>query len=148
MLLGIVGGALQSRSTHLLTVQPESKAGLLVFLASWAGTILLLGLVARNTSRDGVRERRLLYAVAFNAPFILVRLVYSILGAFRSGGWSIATGSVTRFLVVAVLEEIVVVLVFLGMAIVLKKGKEVVDLGNHGDVEGRGSAGAGKTSRV
>ncbi|KAL8822792.1 MAG: hypothetical protein Q9191_006482 [Dirinaria sp. TL-2023a] len=136
VVLGIVGGAIQSSSSSITTVQPETKAGVLIFLASRAGTCALLILTLLNTFRHGLGERKLLYAVAFAAPFILVRLVYSILGSFRGRRWSIATGSVTVFLVMAVLEEIIVIVVLLGtgLALMRKDNNSTQDDGSNRDV--------------
>lgn len=65
-------------------------------------------------------ERRTLLAVAISAPFILVRILYSVLVWFaHNDNFSLFGGDVTVQLVMAVLEEVVVVVVCLGVGMTL-----------------------------
>ena len=70
-------------------------------------------------------ERRLVLAVAISIPFILVRLIYSAILSFaHNPRFSLIGGSVTINLVMAVLEEFVVIIVCLGVGLTLRVHNE------------------------
>jgi uncharacterized membrane protein (DUF485 family) len=70
-------------------------------------------------------ERRLVLAVAISVPFILVRLIYSAILSFaHNPRFNLISGSVTINLVMAVLEEFVVIIVCLGVGLTLRVHNE------------------------
>jgi hypothetical protein len=70
-------------------------------------------------------ECRLVLAVAISVPFILVRLIYSAILSFaHNPRFNLISGSVTINLVMAVLEEFVVIIVCLGIGLTLRVQNE------------------------
>lgn len=61
-------------------------------------------------------------AIVLALPFLLVRLVYSILSTFtHNRNFNLLDGSVTVLLCVALIEEFIVVIIFEGTGLTLKK---------------------------
>jgi len=82
-------------------------------------------------------EHRLIIAVAISVPFILIRLIYSLLVVFANNRhFNIVTGSVTINLVMAVLEEFVVTILCISVGLSLQvrsKSIERANTAHHGD---------------
>lgn len=120
LILSIVGATQNSDITHSL-VNTETRVGLVLYLVTWAIVCgLLIFLASRSSSiEDG--EHRLLLAVALSLPLILVRLIYSLVYSFgHQAEFSMLSGNVTIQLVMSVLEEIVIVLICLGIGLTLQ----------------------------
>lgn len=67
-------------------------------------------------------ERRVPFAVAIAWPFILVRLLYSILVVFLNDShFSVVNGSVAVRAAMSVAEEMIVVMIYLALALTLPK---------------------------
>ena len=119
-ILVIVGQTQNSGITQGM-ITTETKVALILFLVVW---VILCGLFLFITSRSRSienGERRLLLAVGISIPFLLVRLIYSLIYAFgKNAEFNILQGNVTIQLVMSVLEEIVVVLVCLGIGLTLE----------------------------
>lgn len=95
----------------------------MLFLICWICLCILCASVFLQMSHVDPGEKRLLLAVGISLPFIFVRLIYSILGAFSNRRiFSPFTGSVTIWLCMAVLMEIVVVYTFIIIGATLKSG--------------------------
>ena len=115
--LAIVGGVKISdqdpstaSSGHAL-----EKVAIIIFLAIFLVlaciciyTLIRLTYVPRT-------ERIIVYIVALSIPFLLARLIYSIISAFdwRSVTFNIITGSVAVRVVMATMEEFVIVIIYL-----------------------------------
>jgi NADH:ubiquinone oxidoreductase subunit 6 (subunit J) len=115
-----------------------TKVGVVLFVAAWAGLCLLLVIMVVKSSLVQKGERRLIIAVAISVPFILVRLIYSMVVVFANNRhFNIVTGSVTINLVMAVLEEFVVTIVCISVGLTLqirpKESTERVDNVQHND---------------
>lgn len=96
------------------------KTGMILYIISWAQMVLYLIILGWHHSSLEKGERRTLVAVAISAPLILVRVLYSVCVWFvRNGDFGLFGGSVTVQLVMAVLEEVVVVVVCLGVGMTL-----------------------------
>jgi uncharacterized membrane protein len=120
VILSIVGSTESSNLTSGL-VNAKTQAGLALYIAAWVGTCGLFTLVARRYESIEDGEHRLLLAVGIALPLILVRLIYSCIYTFgHVKQFNMLTGNVTIQLVMAVLEEIVVVLVCLGIGLTLQ----------------------------
>ncbi|CAI7666970.1 unnamed protein product [Penicillium viridicatum] len=120
VILSIVGATTNSNIGQG-AVNTESKVGLVLYLVTWIGVFgLFLVVLQRNQSiEDG--EHRLLLAVEISLPLILIRLVYSFIYSFgHKSEFNMVSGNVTIQLVMAVLEEIVVVFVCLGIGLTLQ----------------------------
>ncbi|KAJ5513815.1 hypothetical protein N7463_003367 [Penicillium fimorum] len=120
VILSIVGAT----SNHDITngaVNIKTKIGLIFYLGTWVGVCGLFLLVAKRSRSIEDGEHRLLLAVGVSLPLILVRLMYSFIYAFsRKAEFNSVSGNVTIQLVMSVLEEIVVVLVCLGIGLTLQ----------------------------
>ncbi|PWY85981.1 hypothetical protein BO70DRAFT_289418 [Aspergillus heteromorphus CBS 117.55] len=104
-----------------MPISTKTKVGYVLFIVAWTGLSVLLVVLAckRQSIEDG--EHRLLLAVGLTVPLLLVRLIYSLLGAFgHSTTFSMMSGNVTVELVMSVLEEIFIVLICLGVGVTLE----------------------------
>ncbi|EFE29277.1 uncharacterized protein ARB_03848 [Trichophyton benhamiae CBS 112371] len=121
LILSIVG--INSQEDGAMSYKPnaKSKAAICVTLGVWVITVGLAFIINGNKHNLPAGEKRLLLAVAISLPFILIRLLYSLISAFsHSRRFSAVSGNVTIYLVMAVLEEMVVVITCLGVGITLQ----------------------------
>ncbi|KAJ5771110.1 uncharacterized protein N7511_003161 [Penicillium nucicola] len=120
LIVSIVGNTENSDITHGM-INTETQVALVLFLVTWIGACILLLLIASRSSSIEDGEHRLLLAVGISLPLILVRLIYSFIYAFgHKTQFSMLSGNVTIQLVMTVLEEIVIVLVCLGIGLTLQ----------------------------
>ena len=120
-ILCIIGGVNAASSDNITKVQNSTKVGISLYLVSFAAICIIALYVGTNSKQVEKGEKRLVLAVIFSLPFLLVRLIYSSLATFaHKPPFNIMTGSVTIFLVMAVLEELVVILTFLTTGISLE----------------------------
>jgi hypothetical protein len=125
LILGIVGGVNASTSfQNTGTYQPGSlnKAGTSLFIVTYVGIVAATILISFSVSHAEKGEKRIIMAVAFSLPFLLVRLAYSIGSTFSYGKkFNLLTGNPTILLCVALLEEIIVVFAYEGTGLTLGK---------------------------
>lgn len=96
------------------------KVGMILYIVSWAQMCLYLAILTWHRDSLEKGERRTLVAVAVSAPFVLVRILYSVFMWFlHNSNFSLFDGNVTVQLVMAVLEEFVVVIVCLAIGLTL-----------------------------
>lgn len=120
LIVSIVGNSQNSDITHGL-VNTETQVALVLFLVTWVGVCILFLLIANRSHSIEDGEHRLLLAVGISLPLILVRLIYSFIYTFgHKSEFSMLSGNVTVQLVMSVLEEIVIVLVCLGIGLTLQ----------------------------
>jgi hypothetical protein len=102
------------------------KIGMVLYIISWAQMCLYLGILGWHQASLEKGERRTLVAVAVSAPFVLVRVLYSVLMWFlHNSDFGLFGGNVTVQLAMAVLEEFVVVIVCLGIGMTLRVRDQV-----------------------
>ncbi|KAL3262073.1 hypothetical protein ABHI18_003106 [Aspergillus niger] len=120
MVLCIVGSSMSS-SLQGITNSTEAKVGDVLYVIAWACLCVLLLVVGSKYASIEDGEHRLLLAVGISVPLLLVRLIYSLLSVFtHNPTFNMFTGNVTVFLVMAVLEEIVIVGICLGVGMTLE----------------------------
>ncbi|OQE46166.1 hypothetical protein PENCOP_c001G08660 [Penicillium coprophilum] len=120
VILSIVGATANSDITHGF-VNTKTKVGLILYLVAWVGVCGLFLLISKRTQSIEDGEHRLLLAVGVSLPLILVRLIYSLIYTFgQKTAFNMLAGNVTIQLVMSVLEEMVVVLVCLGIGLTLQ----------------------------
>ncbi|MCJ1452180.1 hypothetical protein MMC28_002522 [Mycoblastus sanguinarius] len=128
-ILGIVGGTKLSVSSNgTFTINPMAKVATIIFLVVLLAVIFILCILAAHISRVEKGERRILLAVAICSPFVLVRLIYSVIGNFDSNDKSFNSsfGNITIYLCMAVLEEIAVVITCIAVGLTLRiRRKEI-----------------------
>ncbi|OMP84284.1 hypothetical protein BK809_0000089 [Diplodia seriata] len=124
--LAIVGGVRAGNDVGAnggrIQVSSLTEAAVGLFIASFAAIVVAAGLTWRDVrcAEDG--EKRLLGAVAATAPFLLVRVVYTALSVFGGGmRFNPVQGDVWYLLGMALIMELVIVYVFLGVGMTLKK---------------------------
>jgi hypothetical protein len=120
VILSIVGATKNSNIAHGL-VTTETKAGLIFYLIAWIGVFGLFFLILKRTQSIEDGEHRLLLAVGVSLPLIFVRLIYSFIYTFgQKTEFNMLSGNATIQLVMSILEEILVVIVCLGIGLTLQ----------------------------
>ena len=115
LILCVVGGTDQASATisDHSTGQTYTKVGIAIFIVVY---VLLFGLTVitgQDANKAPKGEKRIYIAIAAALPLIAVRLVYSIIAAFTSvEAFSTANGNPVVQLCVAVVEELIVVLMY------------------------------------
>ena len=130
LILCIIGATSANNASDIQN-QDTIKAGIVLFAVIWLmlASLTLGAWLAKRRTGEG--EGALVLAVSCALPFILVRLIYSLLSGFdkHSSIFGLAKTSdtaVTVSLVMSVLEEMVVVLIYLAVGLKLPsvpKGK-------------------------
>jgi len=103
------------------------KAGVIIVALTFAALIGFTGYFWSHRSRLTSARKMLLAAFTIAIPFLIVRIVYSFLGAFAStlfSQWSPVKGSWRAFLVMGLVMEYIVVLVYIYTGITLPSNKE------------------------
>jgi hypothetical protein len=116
LILSIVGGTSSISSTGVYTVQTTSKAGILLYIVCYLALGLMALLTLRNTSYLASGETRIMWAVFIAMPLLLVRLIYSLLVIFdHNRRFSLISGSALIHALMAVVEEMLIILIYLGV---------------------------------
>ncbi|KAG0648891.1 hypothetical protein D0Z07_4945 [Hyphodiscus hymeniophilus] len=127
LVLGIVGGinaADSYISSGFKTYNPTdlNKAGTALFIVAYIAIVIFTLLMSFHVSHAEKGEKRLFMAVVLSLPFLLVRLVYSSISTFAHlRSFNLLTGNVTVILCMALIEEFVVVVLYEGTGLTLKK---------------------------
>jgi hypothetical protein len=123
LILCIVGGtSATSTSGGAVQVPTTSKVGIILYILAYAAVCFICFLSTTNISYAGSGEKRLALVVVLALPFILVRLVYSALTVFKHDhDFNFINGSVVLLVVMAVMEEIVVVHLYLILGFFVEK---------------------------
>lgn len=113
LILSIVGGTNSISSNGTFTVQTTSKVGVILYIVGYVILALrTITIIPKFSSHSG--EKRLALAVIIALPFILVRIIYSLLAIFlHNHDFRAINGSVTIQVVMSVLEEFFVVIIYL-----------------------------------
>ncbi|KAF7899894.1 hypothetical protein EAF00_004230 [Botryotinia globosa] len=132
LILGIVGG-LNASDTYTSTGKwvpgTESKVSNVLFIVSFVAIIATTILTSFSISHAENEEKRILLGVTIALPFLFVRLLYSVLSTFVShySKFNALNGSFTVLLCMDLLEELLIVVVYLTIGVTLKvKSKDVV----------------------
>lgn len=119
--LCVAGGTLTGISGDPTNVHITTKIGVILFVVAFAVINFITAITYRNLSYAEAGERRLGCVVAVSAPFLIVRTVYSVLGAFGNDlKFNILIGSVPIYLCMAVLEEFAIFILFLAVGFTLR----------------------------
>lgn len=125
LILSIVGGinaGTDFGKTGVYKTQTLSKVGLALFIAAFGILCAITAVLSQSIRHAEEGEKRILFAVAASLPFLLVRLLYSVLAVFASErSFSLFYGDVTILLCVALLEEAVIVAIYEGVGLTLKR---------------------------
>ena len=114
LILCIVGGTSSTSSTGVYTPQVTTKVGVVIYLLALIALALIAAVTTHKLSNAPSGEKRLVWAVILALPFILVRLIYSLISVFsHDHHFNLITGSVAILVVMSVLEEMAVVVIYL-----------------------------------
>jgi len=116
LILCIVGGSNSYSSTGVYTPQTTTKAGEVLYVLAFIILVLIAAVLVIKVRNTPSGDRRLVWAVILAFPFILVRLIYSLISVFaRNPRFSLVTGSVIIHVFMSVLEEMIVVIIYLAV---------------------------------
>ena len=128
LILSIIGGVnagTEYGKTGTYRPQTLSQVGLGLMIAAFALLILTILTLSKSIQYAERSERRISLAVAVSLPFLLVRTIYSALAVFANEKkFQLLGGDVTVLLCMALLQEVVVVVLYEGVGLTLKKGKK------------------------
>jgi len=114
LILCIVGGTNSISSTGVYQPQTTTKAGVVLYVIAFIILVLIAGMLAIKHSNTSHGDKRLVWAVMLAFPFILIRLIYSLLSVFsHNHQFSLVTGSVVIHVFMSVVEEMLVVIIYL-----------------------------------
>jgi hypothetical protein len=116
LILCIVGGTNSTSSTGVYQPQSETKVGVVLYVVAFIAIAAISGVTAAKLSNAPSQDKRLVWAVLIALPFIFVRLVYSLISVYsHNHNFNLLTGSVAIRVVMAVLEEMAVVVLYLAI---------------------------------
>jgi hypothetical protein len=130
LILSIAGGTSSVSSSGVYDSQGTSKAGVILYIVCYIaiGATALLTLI--NSCYLTTEESRIAWAVIIAMPLISVRLIYSLLITFdHSHQFNILSGSALIHALMAVLKEMLIVLIYLGIGWTLAPGVVLKTLG-------------------
>ncbi|MCJ1411668.1 hypothetical protein MMC19_005759 [Ptychographa xylographoides] len=124
LIMAIIGGIDESSSkpSEVSTGTTLVKAAIIIFLVVFL--ILAVATIATFFMMRSIAkgEERILYALALSIPFILVRLIYSLLVDFSGNAkFSLTYGDVVIQGCMAALMEFIVVIIYLGVGLITPK---------------------------
>ena len=98
------------------------KVSIIIFTLIYAAAVGIFVLLLQEKRGIPSGETRLLASFAACIPFIVVRLIYSLIGDFSNNpDFSRIGGNDTIWLCMSVIEEIIVVLIVVAVGLTLKK---------------------------
>ncbi|KAF2498019.1 hypothetical protein BU16DRAFT_443044, partial [Lophium mytilinum] len=114
LILCIVGGTSSTSSNGTYTVQSETKIGEILYVVALAALYIVAFITKSKMHNAPTSDNRLAWAVIIALPLITVRLLYSLISVFaHDKHFSLLTGSVIIHVFMAILEEMVVVVIYL-----------------------------------
>ncbi|KAI9745102.1 MAG: hypothetical protein M1818_001380 [Claussenomyces sp. TS43310] len=121
LVIAIVGASIGDSATNPYHKQPEVKAAVVLFAAVFAATFAIFCILCLRLSTVRSGEKRLVLAVGLSLPFLLTRLLYSLIAVFSNlRRFSAIFGSVTIYLCLGVLQEIIVVIICIAVGLTLR----------------------------
>ncbi|KAF2423793.1 hypothetical protein EJ08DRAFT_423000 [Tothia fuscella] len=123
LILSIVGGTnLNTNSDGSVKIGTESKVGIILYIVAFVACIVVCLLSLPQLSWVPKEERKISIAVLLAFPFIGIRLLYSVLAVFlHNHNFSIYNGSVGVHVGMAVVEEFIVVFIYIFLGFKLSK---------------------------
>ncbi|KAK7417299.1 hypothetical protein QQZ08_011679 [Neonectria magnoliae] len=135
LIFSIVGGT-DGTPSSTGTIKPStmSQVAIILYIVAFVAMVFILVISSQNRPSVPIQERRIPISVALAFPFIMVRLLYSILAVFiHNHIFSIINGNVPVFVCMAAIEEFVVVVNYLLLGFSLNK----LEPGQVGDLSSR-----------
>jgi hypothetical protein len=114
LILCIVGGTSSTSSNGVYRPQTATKVGVVLYMIAFIVLAAIAGVTTAKLSNAPSDDKRLVLAVIIALPFIFVRLIYSLISVYSNNPhFNLITGSVAIRVVMAVLEEMAVVAIYL-----------------------------------
>ena len=143
-IIGITGGGSQS-SNGSFKPSTSSKAGVLLYIAIFAVISLAFTRMLSKVSALPRQERPLLIHMPLALLAIAIRLIYSTLCIFvNNSTFSLFSGSITADVVMAVAEEVFVVIITIVLGFVLPRVDPIVQ----GEVANENQLGAYQSQQL
>jgi hypothetical protein len=121
-----VSFALAEEEKYIMSSNRNSQIAIILFIASFIALCLVTLITIPAIGPSQSPDKRLFYAVLISLPFLAVRLLYSILATFtKNSTFSPLTGSIIIYLCVAILEEFVIVVIYLICGLTVPAGKKI-----------------------
>jgi hypothetical protein len=152
LILSIAGGTSgTTQPDGTIKVAITSKVGIALYIVAYIGLILVYFASLGRSYVVPPKERRVPIAIMFALPFVLVRLIYSACSVFlHSHYFNVVPGSIPVMVAMAVVEEFVVVAIYVALGFFVDKldsnqqgtisGKEWKNKNKNGGGGGRGRA--------
>jgi hypothetical protein len=135
LVLNIVGGTSSSIGPDgTIEVNILSKVGIILYIVAFVALILMFLVSLTRAHYVPEKERRVPYAIIVALPFILVRLLYSACAVFLHNHlFNLVTGSVVVLALMTVIEEFIVVAIYVALGFLVDK----LDENEQGAIAGR-----------
>jgi hypothetical protein len=135
LILSIAGGTSgTTQPDGTIKVATTSKVGIALYIVAYIGLILVYFASLGRSYVVPAKERSVPIAIMFALPFVLVRLIYSACSVFlHSHYFNVVTGSIPVMVAMAVVEEFVVVAIYVALGFFVDK----LDSNQQGTISGR-----------
>ncbi|KAF2878594.1 hypothetical protein BDV95DRAFT_557884 [Massariosphaeria phaeospora] len=135
LILSIAGGTSGTvQPDGTVTIATTTKAGIGLYIVAYVGIVIVYLCSVPRTSVITNQERRVPVAIILALPFVLVRLIYAACSVFlHSHLFNIVTGNVALRVAMAVIEEFVVVAIYIALGFLVTK----LDANARGPIAGR-----------
>jgi hypothetical protein len=143
-------GATSVNNIQDFTKESTVHIGVILYVVSYIILFILTIIAAAVYVKQRSGERALILAVGAALPFLLVRILYTLIACFahNASSFNLVTGSVAINLVMAVLEEIIVVAIYtitgIKQEVVPKEQQQQSPANRMAYRAGRGDFGTGK----
>ncbi|KAL8680967.1 MAG: hypothetical protein Q9186_002867 [Xanthomendoza sp. 1 TL-2023] len=155
--LAIVGGVRLSSNTpsQQRSGREFAQTGITIFMAVFIIYTLVCLATLRAFASVTKGEKKVVYGVLLAIPFLFIRILYAMLAVFKDNRtFAIVNGSATALLCMAIIEEMIVVIIYCGTGLVApvegeqkKKKKEEVGEEKKGE-EGEGGRGRQRMQQI
>jgi hypothetical protein len=114
LILGIAGGTSSISPDGTYQPQTTSNVGAILYVLAFLALVLVALITVSKLTHAATNEKRLVWVVLLALPFILVRIVYSVISVFgKDRHFNLITGSVVIHVFMSVVEEMIVVIIYL-----------------------------------
>lgn len=122
LILGAVGGSQYSEKTPPGSHNTLIQVSVILYLVGFAGECLVTLYSFANYRVIIPGDHRILIAVALSLPFLAVRIIYSLISVFGDNpDFNSFSGSVIIFALMAVMEEFIIVILYLAAGLLAPK---------------------------
>lgn len=135
LILAVAGGTSGTIEPNgTVKVPGTSKAGIVLYILAYVGIVLVYFISIVRIAIVPKQENRVPVAITFALPLVLVRIVYSACTVFlHSHLLRIVNGSIAVRVAMAVVEEFIVVAIYLALGFLVTK----IDAREQGPIAGR-----------